>query len=197
MGTIFKYKDIVVEYEHVGACYHTAQLEAGRNPEYWDTNEARRFRELLSKGHSELAGFDEDKLRRCAVSFRKKPEEENGWAKYKKEHSIVGTTGGNGRGNKGKLPKNLLDHYASEEYALAKDACRDLLGQGPSKILHCVVCGRKEPEIDIEFHHCEYSVIKLPVEYLYIIPVCHDDHIELDRIRMKHSKRDKKSMRDF
>ncbi len=97
------------------------------------------------------------------------------------------TPNGHGRGSskKVKISKRLQDHYQSKEYNVAKNKAME------GRIRHCFMCGRMEPEIRIQFHHCcrRYDdVIKTPDEYKYLSPVCEDCHPVADRQRKKYSR---------
>jgi hypothetical protein len=91
----FEYDGVSIPFEHMGMCYLNAVMEfrmVKRNsnrtrsdPEYWDTKERRRFRELLGNAYAE---YDEDRLHRCAVHFRKNREGRGGWKDWKIMHGI-------------------------------------------------------------------------------------------------------------
>ena len=170
---MFEYKGIIVPFEVVGRAYHITITEAEeqRNPEYWDTGESRRFRELLRL----QTVPDEDKLRRLAIHFRKKPVGKGGWIDYKKIHGIKGKAGGNGRGNAVKVSPELQAHYDSQHYAELKDTL--LNGR------QCVVCSSPCEQ----GHHCRYDRINTPEEYNDVVPVCKKCHPVLDKLRKKNS----------
>jgi hypothetical protein len=184
MTRTFEYEDVSIVFEHMGKCYHAAQKEAGRNPEYWDAGEAKRFRELLADGHPSLARFDEDKLRRCAVSFRKKGDGLGGWKDYKKENNIQGKRGGNGTcskktGDPVVISPELQAHYKTDFYGYIKDQERaEARGR-------CRICNDPLEE----FHHRDYSNIGKPEESHDVIAVCKICHSACDTLRREAVRR--------